>query len=68
MRDFFVVEDDPHDDFDEEFYILQCEKEVHYCEAAFVDPWGQAFQVGERVVKGVWYQKFGKGDTHYVMS
>lgn len=27
-----------------------------------------AFQVGERVLKGLWYQKYGKGELRYVMS
>lgn len=40
VGDFFDVEVDKRDKFKEDFYILQCEKEVHYCDKAFVDPWG----------------------------
>lgn len=45
MGDFFAVEADKRDTFNEDFYILQCEQDVHCCETGFVDPWGQAFQV-----------------------
>lgn len=64
--DFFAVEPDIKDNFNNDFYILQCEQEVHYCETGFMDSWGEAFQVGKRILKGVWYQKYGGGSIKYV--
>ncbi len=49
-----------------EFYILQCQQATHIVAQRFTCPWGGEFDVGDHVIVGIYYQKWGCGDNGYV--
>lgn len=50
-----------------ELYILQCQQATHIVAKRFTCPWGGEFNVGDHVIIGFYYQKWGCGDNDYVL-
>lgn len=49
-----------------DFYLLVCTKKVYTCQTRFRCKWGESFEVGDKVVQGRYYQKYGTGADTYV--
>jgi hypothetical protein len=48
----------------DEFYVLQCQKTTHIVRNHFICPWGDEFDVGNNVIDGIYYQKWGHGENN----
>ena len=48
------------------FHILVCTRKVFTCTQGFKCKWGETFQVGDKVIQGRYFQKFGTGADTYV--
>ncbi|KAL3683358.1 hypothetical protein R1sor_001380 [Riccia sorocarpa] len=62
VRDFFAVEAEWPNDYDAEFWILQCTKPLHVLPHSVTDAYGETHDAGTSVLKGIWYQQFGKSN------
>ena len=49
-----------------DFYILQCQRKKQIVREKFTCVWGGQFEVGEYVIAGTYYQKWGKSQNSYV--
>jgi hypothetical protein len=49
-----------------EFYILMCTRKPFRCRKAFTCKRGQSFEVGDSLIEGTYYQKYGTGLDTYV--
>jgi hypothetical protein len=56
----------PENEENVEFYILMCTKKPFVCKKAFTCVWGETFEVGDSVIEGTYYQKYGTGHDTYV--
>ncbi|KAL3701692.1 hypothetical protein R1sor_019714 [Riccia sorocarpa] len=66
VGDFFAVEAEWPNDYDAEFWILQCTKPLHVLPHSVTDAYGETHDAGTSVLKGIWYQQFGKSPTCFV--
>ncbi|KAL3680960.1 hypothetical protein R1sor_023916 [Riccia sorocarpa] len=66
VGDFFAVEAEWPNDYDAEFWILQCIKPLHVLPHSVTDAYGETHDVGPSMLKGIWYQQFGKSPTCFV--
>jgi hypothetical protein len=64
--DNFVVSTKEDNDEGVEFYILQCQRPRFFVKEAFECVWEGSFEVGNCVVAGTYYQRWGRSDRTYV--
>jgi hypothetical protein len=67
LGDNFVVNSKEGNIEGVDFYILLCTKIVFTFSKPFTCPWGQQFSVGDMVVVGKYYQKWGRSESSYVL-
>ena len=48
------------------FHILVCTRKMFTCTQAFKCKWGKTFQVGDKVIQGRYFQRFGIGADTYL--
>jgi hypothetical protein len=65
-RDNFVIPTQEGNDEGVEFYILQGQQASHNVQDRFTCAWGGEFDVGDRVIFRLYYQKWGHGENGYV--
>jgi hypothetical protein len=56
----------PENEENVEFYILMCIKKPFVCKKAFTCVWDKTFEVGDSVIEGTYYQKYGTSHDTYV--
>jgi hypothetical protein len=56
----------PENEENVEFYILMCTKKPFVCKKSFTCVWGKTFEVGDSVIEGTYYQKYGTSHNTYV--
>ena len=66
IGDNFAVPAEEDNDEGVEFYILQCQRSRFVVKEAFECVWGGSFEVGNCVVAGTYYQRWGRTDKTYV--
>jgi hypothetical protein len=49
-----------------DFHLLVCTKKIFTCTEAFRCKWGESFEVGDQVIQGRYYQKYGTAAGTYV--
>jgi hypothetical protein len=68
VGDFYAVEAAQPNKWNADFYISQCEKPLHTVERDFVDGYDVAFQKGDLVVKGTWFQPLPGREGRFVCN
>jgi hypothetical protein len=63
VGDNFAVVASTDNDEGVEFFIICCSRGVHEVKVAFTCHWGTSFQVGDKVVCGTYYQKWGRSES-----
>ncbi len=66
IRDNFAIPARESNGEGVDFYSLQCQRTKHLVQVAFTCAWGCSFEVGDYVVVGTYYQKWGHGENGYV--
>ncbi|KAL3694695.1 hypothetical protein R1sor_008346 [Riccia sorocarpa] len=66
VGDFFAVEAEWPNDYNAEFWIVQCTKPVHVAGQAITDAYSETHDEGSTLLEGLWYQQFGKSPTCFV--
>ncbi|KAL3699983.1 hypothetical protein R1sor_018005 [Riccia sorocarpa] len=66
VGEFFAVEAEWPNDYNAEFWILQCTKPLHVLPHIITDAYGETHDEGSSVLEGIWYQQFGKSPTCFV--
>ncbi|KAL3693313.1 hypothetical protein R1sor_006964 [Riccia sorocarpa] len=64
--DFFAVEAEVPNEFNADFWILQCTKPMYQLSKDHTDAYGCTFYAGDFALKGKWYQQWGRRSTCYV--
>ena len=67
VGDNFVVAVSPNNKENVDFYVLVCTRKVYTCNSAFVCKWGEEFILGDSVLEGLYYQKYGLGADIYML-
>jgi hypothetical protein len=49
------------------FWIILCIRPLRQVKKAFKNKWGTSFEVGDEMVVGLYYQKWGTSDYTYVL-
>jgi len=65
IGDNFVILAQEGNDEGIKLYILQCQQASHIVQDRFTCPWGDEFDVGDHVIIGLYYQKWGIDDNGY---
>ena len=63
VGDNFAVVASTDNDEGVEFFLICCSRGFHEVKVAFTCHWGTSFQVGDKVVCGTYYQKWGRSDS-----
>ena len=50
-----------------DFWVINCTKTMHAVKYAFTCKWGTSFEVGDEIVAGFYYQRWGTSETSYVL-
>lgn len=50
-----------------DFWLINCTKTMHVVKCAFTCMWGTSFEVGDEIVVGMYYQRWGTSETSYVL-
>ncbi|KAL3688230.1 hypothetical protein R1sor_014539 [Riccia sorocarpa] len=66
IGDFFAVEVEVPNEFNADFWILQCTKPMYQLSKDHTDAYGCTFYAGDFALKGKWYQQWGRRSTCYV--
>ena len=66
VGDNFVVPAEEDNDEGVDFYILQCQRHREVVTEKFTCAWGGEFDMGQHVIVGQYYQKWGTGTKNYV--
>jgi hypothetical protein len=66
IGDNFMVPAAEENDDRVEYYILQCQRSKFVLDEALTYPWGGNFNVGDEVIHGKYFKKYGRGDKSYV--
>ncbi|KAL3697069.1 hypothetical protein R1sor_011145 [Riccia sorocarpa] len=66
VGDFFATEAELGNDYDAEFWIIQCTKIVHALDNIHTDAYGSTHEKGSYVLEGIWYQQYGRSPTCFV--
>ncbi len=67
IRDNFVVNVVTDNDEGQEFCLTRCSKPLHKINKNFTNAWGSSYEVGDDVITGVYYQKWGTFESSYVL-
>jgi hypothetical protein len=67
LGDNFAVNAEEGNDEDVDFYIVLCTKALFTATKSFKCKWGETFNVGDKVVAGKYYQKWGRSESNYVL-
>ena len=59
LGDNFAIVAAPDNEENVDFYLLVCTKQVYTCREPFSCPWGESFELGDSVIQGRYYQKYG---------
>jgi len=65
VGDNFIINAKEGNDEDASFWLIMCIKPLHKVKALFIDNWGNSYEEGDDVVKGLYYQKWGNSDNSY---
>ena len=68
LGDFFAVKAESRNQWDADFYILQCEEPLHIVSKSFTDSFGETFAVGDSALRGLWYQQVPGKDLKFVLG
>jgi hypothetical protein len=49
------------------FYGISCTKPLHQVSEQFTNMWGNTFELGDMIVVGTYYQKWGTRESSYVL-
>lgn len=60
----YAIEAHPDNEWKAIFYVLVCIEPMHSVAEAFTDEYGLSFIPGQNVIKGKWYQPWGRKGTH----
>lgn len=66
VGDNFMIPAEEENEDGVQFYILQCQKTKFVLQEPLSCPWGGTFNVGDAVIRGKYYKKYGHGDKTYV--
>lgn len=66
IGDNFAIPAEPENEEGVDFYLLQCQQPKFIVKAPFECVWGGSFDVGDFVVAGTYYQRWGRTDKTYV--
>jgi hypothetical protein len=66
VGDNFMVPTAEENDDGVEYYILQCRRSKFVLDEALTYPWGSNFNVGDEVIRGKYFKKYGCCDKSYV--
>ncbi|KAL3681663.1 hypothetical protein R1sor_024619 [Riccia sorocarpa] len=66
VGDFFAVEAEVPNEFNADFWIIQCTKPMYQLEKDHTDDYGCTFYSGDFALKGKWYQQWGRRSTCFV--
>jgi hypothetical protein len=66
LGDNFVVSTVADNEENVDFHLLVCTKKMFTCTEAFRCKWGESFEVGDQVIQGRYYQKYGTAAGTYV--
>jgi hypothetical protein len=50
-----------------DFWVVCCTKPMHTIKKEFPNKWGTSFAIGDDVVAGLYYQRWGNGDISFVL-
>jgi len=50
-----------------DFWVVCCIKPMHTIRKEFIDKWGTSFAIGDDVVAGLCYQRWGSNDRRFVL-
>ena len=66
MRDNFAISAVIDNEENVDFYLLVCTRKMYTCTKAFTCKWGESFEVGDEIIEGQYYQKYGTNSDTYV--
>ncbi|CAM6126797.1 unnamed protein product [Calypogeia fissa] len=68
VGDYFAIKADVGNQWNVDFYIVQCEQPVHTVKESFSDCYNEIFVAGDKPLRTVWYQPVPGRDFKYVLS
>ncbi|KAL3688658.1 hypothetical protein R1sor_014967 [Riccia sorocarpa] len=66
VGDFFAVEAEAPNDFNADFWIMQCKKPLYQLEKDHTDEYGNIVYAGDFALKAIWYQQWGRRSTCFI--
>ncbi|KAL3681044.1 hypothetical protein R1sor_024000 [Riccia sorocarpa] len=66
VGDFFAVEAEAPNDFNADFWIMQCKKPLYQLEKDHTDEYGNTVYAGDFALKAIWYQQWGRRSTCFI--
>ncbi len=67
IGDNYVINIAIDNDESQKFWIIKCSKPLHKVKENFIDAWGSSYEVGNNIVVGTYYQKWGTYESSYVI-
>lgn len=66
VGDNFMIPAEEDNEDGVEFYILQCTRRKFELQEPLNCPWGGVFSVGDEIIRGKYFKKYGRGDKTYI--
>lgn len=66
LGDNFAVSAAADNEENVEFHLLVCTRKMFTCTEPFQCKWGESFDVGDKVIQGRYYQRYGLGAQSYI--